>query len=371
MDLKRFYVGFTTASAVVITATLLTGCASLHSELVSDSKLIAIGTGTPVLASAETVAVGTAGLDAADDPEIWVDPMDKSRSLILGTDKKAGLYAYNLDGSVRDFVAHGPLNNVDLRTIYGETGSFTLIAASDRARNGAALFTLTDDLKLKVAGFLPMTTSEAYGLCMGTIEAGITIVIIGKNGDVVQAIYSETEAGPRGEIVRRFNVGTQSEGCVIDDRTGALYIAEEAKGIWRYGVEPATGSTRVELQAAPSNILVPDVEGLALLVDEDSGLSYLIASSQGDSAFAVWQVAGETSIYKGRFSVFPGNGFDAVTGTDGVAALGGQVGPYAEGVVVMQDDSDMEGETPTGARARQNFKIVPWMDVKKALNIGS
>lgn len=369
MGLKRNCDRFTTVSVIAITATLLSACTALHPELTSDSLLVAHGTGTPVLASAETVAVGTAGLDAADDPEIWVDPMDRSRALILGTDKKAGLYAYNLDGSVRDFVPHGPLNNVDLRTVYGETGSFTLIAASDRAKNGAALFTLSDDLKLKPAGFLAMTTSEAYGLCMGTTADGITIIIIGKNGDVVQAVYSETDTGPKGEIVRRFDVGSQAEGCVVDDRTGALYIAEEAKGIWRYGVEPATGPARVQLQGAPSDILVADVEGLALLVDEESGLSYLVASSQGDSAFAVWQVAGETANYKGRFSVFPGNGFDAVTGTDGVAALGGQVGPYAEGVVVMQDDSDMEGEAPTGARSRQNFKIVPWSEIKKALII--
>jgi 3-phytase len=166
MDLIRFYDRFTTVTGVVITATLLSACGTLHSELVSDSKLIPHGTGTPVLASAETVAVGTAGLDAADDPEIWVDPMDRNRAVILGTDKKAGLYVYNLDGTVRDFAPVGPLNNVDLRTVSGETGSFTLIAASDRAKNGAALFTLTEDLKLKPAGFLPMATSEAYGLCM-------------------------------------------------------------------------------------------------------------------------------------------------------------------------------------------------------------
>ena len=60
---------------------------------------------------------------------------------------------------------------------------------------------------------------------------------------------------------------------------------------------------------------------------------------------------------------------DAVTGTDGVAALGGAVGGYPEGLVVMQDDADSEGEQPTTARARQNFKFVGWREVKGALKL--
>lgn len=369
MDLIRFYDRFMTASGIVITATLLSGCAGLHSELISDSKLIAHGTGTPVLASAETVAVGTAGLDAADDPEVYVSPYAPETPVILGTDKKAGLYVYNLDGSVRDFAPAGPLNNVDLLNMDGQA----LIGASDRVRNGVALYGFDRDLKLRSLGFVSLPTSEAYGFCMaaldyGTAEAPLwqpVVVVIGQRGDVVVARLNDTDAYSVIDS-QRFEVGSQSEGCVIDAKTGALYIGEEARGIWRYDVKSPSNATRVHFAPAPSDILAPDVEGLTLL--REGAKTYLIASSQGDSAFAVWQVDADP-VYKGRFSVYAGNGIDAVTGTDGVAALGGQVGPYAEGIVVMQDDSDMEGEAPTGPRARQNFKIVSWTDVKTALSI--
>ena len=64
-----------------------------------------------VRATAETA--GTSG--DADDPAIWVNEADPAQSLILGTDKTAGLYAYGLDGAVRQFLPDGRLNNVDLR----------------------------------------------------------------------------------------------------------------------------------------------------------------------------------------------------------------------------------------------------------------
>lgn len=35
-------------------------------------------------------------------------------SLIVATDKEAGLYVYSIDGQVRDFELDGRLNNVDL-----------------------------------------------------------------------------------------------------------------------------------------------------------------------------------------------------------------------------------------------------------------
>lgn len=349
-------------SAVAFTT--LGACASLHSELISDSKLVANGAGTAVLASAETVAVGTKNLDSADDPEIWVNPANPAEAFIIATDKKAGLYLYNIDGTVADFIAHGPLNNVDIRTLAGSP----LIAASDRVKNGVALFGLTSERKLTSLAFLPLTTSEAYGFCMGTLNGVTVVAVVGVNGDVAMARLN-TAGGYSLSEEKRFNVGSQSEGCVIDDKTGQFYVGEEARGIWQYNLNDwaAVGATRKHFAVAPSEQLQPDVEGLTILREGEK--SYLIASSQGDSAFAVWRLDTAAPEYEGRFSVFPGNGIDAVTGTDGVAALGGQVGPYPNGVVVMQDDSDTDGETPTSARVRQNFKVVDWNNVKQALKI--
>ena len=344
-------------------------CAAIDPESVSDSAGMSVGAGVPVAAAGETAAVGTKVRDAADDPEIWADPRDPSRGVIFGTDKQAGLYVYGLDGKDRQFLPEGPLNNVDLRDGFTVGGKRqVLVGASDRGRSAIAFFLLDpDSLNVAPWGVTPVKVSEPYGFCMGRRGEETVAVMVGKDGDIAQFTVTEKDGKPSLALTRTFAVGSQSEGCVIDDATGTLFIAEEAKGIWRYSLDPASGSARTLLAAAPSDMLKPDVEGLTLL--REGGKTFLLASSQGDSAFAVWRVDGAQAAYAGRFSVMPGARADAVTGTDGLAALGGPVGAFPEGLVVVQDDSDTDGETTTGARARQNFKLVDWRAVKAALKL--
>jgi len=66
-------------------------------------------------ATGETVPVGTMARDAADDPAIWRNVDDPTKSLIIGTDKRAGLYVFGMDGSKKFFLPEGELNNVDVR----------------------------------------------------------------------------------------------------------------------------------------------------------------------------------------------------------------------------------------------------------------
>lgn len=356
--------------AVTILSVFGSSCAAFDREVVSDSKLLVVGAGAPVPSAAETQAVGTRDADAADDPEIWADPRDPSRGVIFGTDKQAGLYIYGFDGAVRGFIPDGRLNNVDLRDGFAAPGGArVLVAASDRGRMGAALYLLDpDSLETKPWGVVPVDLAEPYGLCMGRRGEAFIVIVDGTDGQVRQLRITVGAGGePVATEERRFAVGSQTEGCVVDDARGLLYIGEEGVGIWRYGLDPATGAARTQVAAAPSAMLKPDVEGLTLLREGDK--TWLIASSQGDSAFAVWRVDGEAPVYAGRFSPGAANGIDAVTGTDGVAGLGGQVGPFPNGLLVMQDDVDTEGETPTTARARQNFKLVDWREVKRALGL--
>jgi len=343
--------------------------AACDPEATSDSKRMTVGVGTPVPAKAETQAVATQKADAADDPEIWADPRDPNRVVIFGTDKQAGLYTYDITGKILGFIPDGRLNNVDLRGDFPTpSGPRVLVAASDRGRMGAALYLMDPDtLALQAWGVVPLDLAEPYGLCIGRRGADFILVVNSTDGQVRQL---RVAAKPDGTFdaaeERRFAVPSQPEGCVIDDEKGLLYIGEEAKGIWRYTLDsqPAVGSL---IATAPSDMLKPDVEGLTLL--REGAVTWLIASSQGDSAFAVWRVDGAEPVYRGRFSVVAAGGIDAVTGTDGVAALGGAVGPYANGLVVMQDDVDSEGEAASTTRNRQNYKLVDWADVKAALRL--
>src|SRR3546814_1233885 len=72
---------------------------------------------------------------------------------------------------------------------------------------------------------------------MGRLNGGLIAVLIGKDGQV--RIYSLTDDGATisGTELRRFAVGSQSEGCAVDDAAGQLYIGEEMKGVWRYPLD--------------------------------------------------------------------------------------------------------------------------------------
>lgn len=350
------------ASAVLALA--LSACATPGSEDQSDSTGMTVGAGVAVRAAAETPAVGTGARDAADDPEIWVDPADRTRGVILGTDKQAGLYVYDLAGRQLQFVRGGRPNNVDLRDGFAApAGRRVLVAASDRGRGGMALF-LLDPATLRLApwGVVPLDLSEPYGLCLARRGGAFLAIVNGTDGQVRQGRIAVGAGGrPAWTEERRFAVATQPEGCVADDAAGRLYIGEEGRGVWRFDLE--TGAAAGELLAqAPSAMLKPDVEGLALL--REGAATWLIASSQGDSSFAVWRVDGGQPAFRGRFSAVAAGGVDAVTGTDGVAAHGGVVGGFPEGLVVVQDDAD-EGRRG----ARQNFKLIDWREVKRALGL--
>lgn len=316
-----------------------------------------------VPAVAETVPVATQMADAADDPAIFARADGaafrfagaQAQAIILGTDKKAGLYVYGLDGSTLQFLAEGLLNNVDLR----DQGEGFVAGASDRGRMGVALYRFdprssTD--KLEPAGFIRSDVAEPYGFCMGRLDGELIAALIGKDGQV--RIYGLTDDGTTivGAERRRFAVGSQSEGCVVDDDAGQLYIGEELKGVWRYPLR-GTDAERALVGGVGDGKLVADVEGVALI--KHAGDRFLLVSSQGDSAFAVWRVSGADASYVGRFRVSAGSGVDAVTGTDGIDARGGAIGSFSAGLVVVQDDQNDGGA--------QNFKLLGWSEILGAL----
>jgi 3-phytase len=320
----------------------------------------------------ETQAVASTNVDAADDPAIWAAPVGttvllngETPGFIAGTDKKAGLYIFDLDGKQRQFLAEGLLNNVDLRDVSVGGRQQVVLGASDRGRGGVALYIYdpasTDPANaVRPWGFVKSDVTEPYGFCMGLLGSELHAILVGKDGEVRQYRIDSASGTPQGVEVRRFAVGSQSEGCVVDEGTRALYVGEELKGVWRYGFAPDQGAARTSIQAVDSSgILVADVEGVTLM--RDGTASYLIVSSQGDSAFSVWRVDGAAPAYAGRFRVAAANGVDPVTGTDGLDALGGPVGPFSQGLVVVQDDEN-EGMT-------QNFKLIDWREIRRALEL--
>lgn len=313
-----------------------------------------------VAASGETDPVPPGG--DADDPAIWVHPDESADSTIIGTDKLGGLAVYDLEGNQIQYLADGDLNNVDLRDGFRLGGeSVTLVTAADSATNRLAIYRVDPATRelVDVAAREIELGIAAYGSCMYRSA---------KTGRFYVFVNSEKEAGdPGGRVeqweligagggkvdarrVRSFAVGSQTEGCVADDELGDLYIGEEARGIWKYRAESDAGAERNRVDSTGAGgHLEAEVEGLAI-VSGPARSGYLVASSQGNSSFAVYRR--EDNEYVKTFTIQGADGIDDVEETDGIEVTTYDLGgAFPAGLLVAHDGSDDGGRT--------NFKLVP------------
>ncbi|MBX7483120.1 phytase [Qipengyuania qiaonensis] len=307
----------------------------------------------PVFAVAETVPVVTANEDAADDPAIWRNAASPAHSLIVATDKKAGLYVYGLDGKVKSFSEHPALNNVDLVDM-GDAG--VIVFASDRSdlvNSKVVLYRLdTVSGTLTELGRVATGPGEGYGIC-GT-RRGDTLIVYtaAKSGRIAEWEIALGD-NPSARELRTMQVPSQPEGCAVDHRNGTLYIGEEAAGIWRF--EP--GATTGEIVAAvDGRKLVADLEGLALVPEGTDG-GWLYASSQGDNTYMRYALPDVTPA--GRFRIAKGE-FGSTEETDGIEVMRGDFGPAFPGGLFIAQDGMNDGKA-------QNFKLVPLGAIEAAL----
>lgn len=341
----------------------LAACASAEKEAPIAVRIANASPAVSVTARGETTPVGTANADAADDPAIWRNAADPAQSLIVGTDKMAGLYVYGLDGKTRSFLDAGRVNNVDLRDgvmIAGKPG--ILVVASDRndvMNAKLALFNLDPaTAKLTALGKVDGGKGEAYGVCLAQAPEATYAFIVLKDGTIHQVALDVSGTVAAGKIVRTMKLGTQAEGCAVDDRTGILYVAEEDVGLWRFDARADGSTTPTKIAAADGRNIVMDAEGVAIApIGERDG--YVIVSSQGDNAYAVYRLTDDS--YVGRFRIIDGP-IGGAEETDGIDLMLGDFGPaYPGGIFVAQDGHN--------ATAAQNFKLVAWNDIARALNL--
>lgn len=359
------------ANYKLVSIAALTGALNLSAGTPQDARAAAAPRFPAVVAVAETAPVGSPG-DAADDPVIWADTKNPANSLIIGTDKKAGLNLYDMQGRVIQHLAAGKMNNVDLRDGFMLGGQpVVLVTASDRTNKAVAIYRLDTEARrlINVAdGVQPTGQGDPYGQCMyRSARTGKTYVFINdSNGEKRQWELADAGNGKvRAVRVRDFAFSSQVEGCVADDATGQLYVAEEDVGLWRLSAEPDGDSAMTMVARITENpALKDDMEGVGLY-DLGGGRGYLVASSQGNDSYAVFRREGDQA-YLGSFIVVAdgARGIDGVSETDGLDVTSRNLGPgFEHGAMVAQDGRNvLPGEN-------QNFKYVPWTSIAEALGL--
>lgn len=356
--------------AVSILALGLSACATKNSANIGANPNFPLNI-VEVQAKAETAPVNSKG-DAADDPAIWHNGTNPSASKIIGTQKKGGLYVYNLDGTIAQEVMGGKPNNVDIRTGFDFNGEKdAIVGASDRTDNTIVLWRFRESTgKLDPTPIARIKTGfkEVYGFCLGKSGDNFVVAATSKTGDLMvnyihykdgnQLSVQEEQFGDIiSEPLYRDSFGSIAEGCVINDQNSHLYLSQENVGLW--DVDFMNNDKKL-IDKVTDGRLVADVEGATIWNNGNKG--YIVVSVQGADRFNIYDLEGEHK-YRGSFKVTDG-AIDGVSGTDGLDISAQNFGAdYPNGLVVTQDDIN------TMPDATQNFKLISWQDIATKLGL--
>jgi 3-phytase len=319
-----------------------------------------------------------------DDPAIWVNAADPSRSLILGTNKTpspgGALVVFGLDGKTRQTIGGiDRPNNVDVEYGLAAGGKRIDIAVlTERLKHRLRVFRIAPDGSgvedVSAGGGLPVfegNTGDA-GAPMGIAlyrrpKDGAIFAIVGrktgpKQGYLWQYRLEDNGKGlVKGTKVREFGTFSGSgeiEAIAVDDALGYVYYADEGNGIHKWHADPDHPDAHRELAHFGKTEFQQDREGIAIYARPD-GTGFIICTDQleGNSRYLLFRregTAGNPHDHEQLLGVVAG-GADS---TDGIEVTSAALGPdFPNGLLVAMN---------SGAR---NFLIYRWEDVVKATGL--
>jgi 3-phytase len=229
------------------------------------------------------------------------------------------------------------------------------------------LFTVnTDTRQLEQIGSVT-TEAPHTGLCLyfSLITDNYYVFNTAEDGSVEQYVIGDDGSGNiAATLVRAFNVGSETEGCVADDQLGNLFLGEVATALWRYDAEPEASNPRRVIDSVGIGNITEEIKGLTLYTAAD-GAGYLLAADETSSGFLVYERDGDQA-YVGTFTVAGSEGIDEVEEPNALDVVSLPLGDaFPGGLLVTTDDAN------ESADVNNNFKMVAWEDVAAALGLTS
>ncbi len=245
-----------------------------------------------------------------DDPAIWINKADPSKSLIIGTDKDddGAIYVYDLDGKVieektiRNIVRP---NNIDVRYGFMLNGEEVDIAvATERGKNSIRVFSLPD-MKIIDNGGIEVFTGEELNAPMGISlykrpSDGAMYAIVGRkigpSGSYLWQYLLEDDGtgNVKGTVVRKFGLYSgikEIESIAVDDQLGYVYYSDEQYGIRKYLANPDAPDADKELGIIYTLDYLDDNEGISIYcIDDKTG--YILVSDQSANRFRIYSREG-------------------------------------------------------------------------------
>ncbi|GAA3633592.1 phytase [Flavivirga jejuensis] len=287
-------------------------------------------------------------LHDTDDPAIWVNPKDASKSIVFGTDKntEGAIYAFDLEGKIIENKTIRGLkrpNNVDLE--YGfqlnDSTKVDVIAFTERERQQIRLFSVPDMKALDNGGFPVFIDAKEpeTNLPMGIAlykspKTNKLYAIVGrktgpKQGYLYQYHLTSDSLGVHSRLVRKFGEFSgkkEIEAIAIDDEAGIVYYSDEKHCIRKYYAEPIKGNE--EISCFGSAYFKEDIEGIAIAKYQDKG--FLIVSNQQVHTFNVFDLKTNAFIKEINLGTIETDGCEVTT-----AALGDK---FPNGLFVSMND---------------------------------
>ncbi|WP_165750029.1 phytase [Cellulophaga sp. Z1A5H] len=272
-------------------------------------------------------------LNDTDDPAIWVNPDDASKSIVFGTDKETNgaIYAFDLEGKIIENKTIRNIqrpNNVDLAYGFKVNDSVrtAVILFTEREKNQIRMFSVPDMKPLDDGGFKVFEdeTNAAFTYPMGISlysspkDSTLYAIVSRKEGPEDDYLYqykinADTTGVITSTLVRKFGKFSgkkEIEAIAVDSELGFVYYSDEQHGIRKYHAEPAMGDK--EISCFGGDFFQEDIEGIAIARYTD-GTGYIIVSDQQKGQFNIFSRKTNDFIKAINLSTLETDGCEVVT----------------------------------------------------------
>lgn len=289
-------------------------------------------------------------LNDTDDPAIWVNSEDVSKSIIFGTDKETNgaIYAFDLDGKIIEEKTIRNIerpNNVDLT--YGftinDSTKVDIIAFTEREKNQVRVFSVPEMKPLDKGGFkvFEEETNSEFKAPMGItiyhspINQKVYLIVGRKTGPKENYLYQyelqSKHEGVQMKLVRKFGKFSgkkEIEAIAVDNEMGYIYYSDEQHGVRKYYAEPEKGNQEIALFGTDK--FESDIEGIAI-AKTTAKKGYIIVSDQQRGQFNVFDRETNEFIKALNLTTVETDGCDVVT-----VSLGSK---FPKGIFVAMNDA--------------------------------
>jgi 3-phytase len=289
---------------IALTLALTSTCSIAYS--VEDNTASKVNKIETVTASVETRSHykdAKGNFTDVDDPAIWVNPTDKSKSLVVTTLKKGGIDVYNLQGQLLQFISPalapscsdsvakcdnkaGRTNNADIIYDFDFNGNkVDLVVVSDRGLDKMTIYVINPNaaslLQNVTSAAAPLIFAKnqqdinqgrtAYGLATAKTNKAMAFVSQNSETRVAQLEIFDNGDGtisyknianmdfPKNFILPDNSSWTPCsddnnerphlEGIVADAKNDSLFLAQEDVGIWKVKLSEPNNSKHWQLIA--------------------------------------------------------------------------------------------------------------------------